>query len=68
MLQIADPLYSSIVLQTLRGPVAHVAFSIISASLNSTPTSPYALTTTYATQAEMVGLMAAAWQAPSPWD
>ena len=64
----ANYLHSSIVLQTLRGLVAHVAFSITSASLNFTPTSPYDPTTTYATPAVMVAQMAAAWQAPSPWD
>ena len=59
---------SSIVLQTSRGLVVHVAFSIISASLNSIPMSPYDPTTTYGTRDVMAGQMAAAWQVPSPWD
>ena len=62
-----DP-HSSIALQTSRELVAHVASSITSASLNSTPTSLYDLTTTYATPAVMAGQMAVAWQAPSLWD
>ena len=68
MVQNANNLHSSTDLQTSRGLVAHVAYSIISAFLNFTPTSPYAPTTSYATPAAMVGQMAVAWQAPSLWD
>lgn len=68
MIQKANDPYSLIVLQTSRGLVAHVAFSIISAFLSSTRMSPYALTTTYGTPAVMADQMAVAWQAPSLWD
>ena len=68
MVQNVNSLHSLTDLQISRGLVAHVAYSIISASLNFTPMSPYGPTTSYATPAAMVGQMAAAWQAPSPWD
>ena len=64
----ANHFHSSIVLQTSPALVAHVAFSTTSAFLNSTPTSPYVLMTTYAIRAGMADQMAAAWQALSPWD
>ena len=59
---------SSNVLQTSHGPVEHVAFSIISASLNYTPMSPCDLTTTYGTRVVTAGQMVAAWRVPFLWD
>ena len=67
-MQNANHIHSSIVLQTSPALVAHVAFSITSAFLNSTPTSPYAHMTTYAIRAGMADQMAAAWQALFQWD